>query len=188
MKNVNLVSLIDRYNTEDKCRDALEAIRWPGGVPASGAATPGPAIERRGQWQCRSATTVQRDRGHHHAPLPPSAAQVVHRHLPDVRVQEGDEREPAQAHPRVQYKTAWYLCRIREAMGNDSFAAPRCSALGWSAARPGARAPATRATSTGWPAPRGGRVSSGFCQAHREPRPRRSTPSAYIGLDDTKAF
>ena len=55
MKNVNLVSLIDRYNTEDRCRDALEAIRWPGGVACirCGDARVD-AIASRAQWQCRS--------------------------------------------------------------------------------------------------------------------------------------
>ena len=32
MENINLVTLLDRYNTDDRCRDALEAIRWPSGV------------------------------------------------------------------------------------------------------------------------------------------------------------
>ena len=30
--NINLVSLIDRFGDDDKCREALEKIRWPDGV------------------------------------------------------------------------------------------------------------------------------------------------------------
>ncbi|MXX71492.1 MAG: transposase [Gemmatimonadetes bacterium] len=55
MKDVNLVSLIDRYNTEDKCRDALEAIRWPGGVACIRCGdTQVDGLSGRAQWQCRS--------------------------------------------------------------------------------------------------------------------------------------
>ena len=67
----------------------------------------------------------------------------------------------------VQYKTAWYLChRMQEEQrATIPSPAPRCSASSrwtrpWSAASPGARAPATRATSTrvAGAIERGGRV------------------------------
>ena len=32
MKVMNLVSLMDRYDTDAKCRDLLEAIGWPSGI------------------------------------------------------------------------------------------------------------------------------------------------------------
>ena len=32
MAEVNLISLIDRFNCDGKCREALEQIRWPAGV------------------------------------------------------------------------------------------------------------------------------------------------------------
>ena len=28
---MNLVKLIDRFSTNEKCREYLEALRWPGG-------------------------------------------------------------------------------------------------------------------------------------------------------------
>ena len=127
MKNVNLVSLIDRYNTEDKCRDALEAIRWPGGVACirCGDAR-ADAIERRGQWQCRSCDYQ----------FSVTAGTIMHRsHLPlrkwfiaiylMCESRKGMSANQLKRTLGVQYKTAWYLChRIREAMGNDSFAGP----------------------------------------------------------------
>ena len=30
--SLNLIDLMDRFGTEEKCRDYLEALRWPGGL------------------------------------------------------------------------------------------------------------------------------------------------------------
>ena len=32
MADINLISLIDRFNCEDTCREALEQARWPAGL------------------------------------------------------------------------------------------------------------------------------------------------------------
>ena len=31
-RKISLVTLMDRYNDDAKCRDTLESIRWPAGV------------------------------------------------------------------------------------------------------------------------------------------------------------
>ena len=121
MKNVNLVSLIDRYSTEDRCRDALEAIRWPGGVACirCGDARVD-AIASRAQWQCRSCDYQ----------FSVTAGTIMHRsHLPlrkwfiaiylMCESRKGMSANQLRRTLGVQYRTAWHLChRIREAMGN----------------------------------------------------------------------
>lgn len=127
MKNVNLVSLIDRYNTEDKCRDALEAIRWPGSVSCIRCGdTRVDAIASRAQWQCRSCDYQ----------FSVTAGTIMHRsHLPlrkwfiaiylMCESKKGMSANQLKRTLGVQYKTAWHLChRIREAMGNDPFTGP----------------------------------------------------------------
>ena len=126
MKNVNLVSLIDRYNTEDKCRDALEASAGLVRGLTSGAATPGPMRSGAGR-------PVAVARG---LALSVTAGTIMHRsHLPlrkwfiaiylMCESRKGMSANQLKRTLGVQYKTAWYLChRIREAMGNDSFAGP----------------------------------------------------------------
>lgn len=127
MKDVNLVSLIDRYNTEDKCRDALEAIRWPGGVSCIRCGdTQVDAIAGRAQWQCRSCDYQ----------FSVTAGTIMHRsHLPlrkwfiaiylMCESRKGMSANQLKRTLGVQYKTAWHLChRIREAMGNDPFTGP----------------------------------------------------------------
>lgn len=127
MKNVNLVSLIDRYNTEDKCRDALEAIRWPGGVACIRCGdTQVDEIGSRAQWQCRSCDYQ----------FSVTAGTIMHRsHLPlrkwfiaiylMCESKKGMSANQLKRTLGVQYKTAWHLChRIREAMGNDPFTGP----------------------------------------------------------------
>ena len=84
------------------------------------------AIERRGQWQCRSCDYQ----------FSVTAGTIMHRsHLPlrkwfiaiylMCESRKGMSANQLKRTLGVQYKTAWYLChRIREAMGNDSFAGP----------------------------------------------------------------
>ena len=127
MKEINLVSLLDRYNTDDRCREALEAIRWPSGVACL-------AVRRHERFRDHDPQrvgvrimrlSVQRDRRDDHAPLAPAAPEVVSRHLPDVREQEGHEREPAQAVARGPIQDGLApLPPHPQAMGNDPFDGP----------------------------------------------------------------
>ena len=127
MKKVNLVSLLDRYNTDDKCRDALEAIRWPSGPACLRCGdTDVGDVETRHQFHCRSC-------GHRFSVM---AGTIMHRsHLPlrkwflaiylMCESKKGMSANQLHRTLGVQYKTAWHLChRIREAMGNDPFTGP----------------------------------------------------------------
>ena len=59
MKNLNLVSLMDRFHSDERCVDLLESLRWPSG-PAClkcGDTEVDPVRRGRGLWMCRAATT-----------------------------------------------------------------------------------------------------------------------------------
>ena len=127
MEAVNLVSLLDRYNTDDKCRDALEAIRWPTGAACLRCGdTKVDEIADRHQWECRSCRYQ----------FSVTAGTIMHRsHLPlrkwflaiylMCESKKGMSANQLKRSLGVQYRTAWHLChRIREAMGNDPFTGP----------------------------------------------------------------
>ena len=131
MARLNLVSLIDRYNNDDKCRDLLERIRWPAGVCCMRCGdTTVWEIEDRHQWECSSCE--------YHFSV--TAGTIMHRsHLPlrkwflaiylMCESKKGMSAKQLERTLGVSYKTAWYLChRIREAMGNDPLTGPT---LGW---------------------------------------------------------
>ena len=127
MAALNLVTLIDRYNCDDKCRDALERIRWPSGVCCVRCGdTDVWEIEARNQWECASC-------GYRFSV---TAGTIMHRsHLPlrkwflaiylMCESKKGMSAKQLERTLGVTYKTAWYLChRIREAMGNDPLSGP----------------------------------------------------------------
>ncbi|WP_420462035.1 IS1595 family transposase [Candidatus Palauibacter sp.] len=127
MARLNLVSLIDRYNNDDKCRDLLERIRWPSGVCCLRCGdTDVWEIESRNQWECSSCE--------YHFSV--TAGTIMHRsHLPlrkwflaiylMCESKKGMSAKQLERTLGVSYKTAWYLChRIREAMGNDPLTGP----------------------------------------------------------------
>jgi len=54
-QDINLVSLVERYHSEDSCRARLEELRWPAGVECPRCGSAGIArMEDRRQYQCRS--------------------------------------------------------------------------------------------------------------------------------------
>jgi len=127
MKRINLVSLLDRYNTDDRCRDALEAIRWPSGVACLRCGDMDVSeITTRNVWACSGC-------GYRFSV---TAGTIMHRsHLPlrkwflaiylMCESKKGMSANQLKRSLGVQYKTAWHLChRIREAMGNDPFTGP----------------------------------------------------------------
>ena len=127
-RKISLVTLMDRYNDDAKCRDTLESIRWPAGVAClrCGDMDVG-EIESRDQYCCRSC-------GYRFSV---TAGTIMHdSHLP-LRIWflaiylMCESKKGMSAHQLWRtlgigsYKTAWYLChRIREAMGNDPFSGP----------------------------------------------------------------
>lgn len=124
---MNLLTLFDKFNTDDKCRDYLEALRWPTGVACLRCGDTNVAeIKGRSQWHCRSCN--------HHFSV--TAGTIMHdSHLPlrkwfaavylMCESRKGMSANQLKRTLGVQYRTAWYLChRIREAMGNDPFTGP----------------------------------------------------------------
>ena len=125
MAAVNLISLMDRYNCDDKCRDLLERIRWPSGVCCLRCGDTD-VWEIGTQWECASC----------HYRFSVTAGTIMHRsHLPlrkwflavylMCESKKGMSAKQLERTLGVTYKTAWYLChRIREAMGNDPLRGP----------------------------------------------------------------
>lgn len=129
--DVNLVNLIERFGSEDKCREYLEQLRWPNGVacPRCGdksvsrvTAKKGgrgkKADESRNQFDCNSCRYQ----------FSVTAGTVFHdSHLPlwkwflatymMVESKKGMSANQLRRTLGVAYKTAWFLChRIRSAM------------------------------------------------------------------------
>ena len=124
---MNLVELIDRYNSDATCREALERIRWPVGVACLRCGDMDVNdLGKRNRWECRSC----------HYQFSVTAGTIMHdSHLPlrkwflaiylMCESKKGMSANQLKRTLGVSYKTAWYLChRIREAMGNDPLSGP----------------------------------------------------------------
>ena len=127
MKSINLISLMDDYNCDEACREALEDVRWPSGVACLRCGdTAVDPVRGRGQWMCRSCDYQ----------FSVTAGTIMHRsHLPlrkwflaiylMCEAKKGVSANQLKRTLGVAYQTAWHLChRIREAMGNDPFTGP----------------------------------------------------------------
>ena len=125
--DINLVSLIDRFPNDDKCREYLCELRWPSGVacPRCGDMSVS-EIHDRDQWDCNScryqfsvtAGTIMHDS---HLPLRKWFLAIYLM----CESKKGVSANQLKRSLGVAYKTAWYLChRIREAMGNDPLSGP----------------------------------------------------------------
>jgi transposase-like protein len=121
--DVDLIKLITRFDTDEKCRMALEKLRWPLGVRCIRCGSE--KISRnykRNQFECDPC-------GYHFSV---TAGTIFHdSHLPLRKwfiaiylICESKKGVSALQLKRtlgVAYKTAWYLChRIREAVKNDA--------------------------------------------------------------------
>ena len=125
--DINLVSLIDRFPNNDKCREYLCELRWPSGVacPRCGDMSVS-EIHDRDQWDCNSCRYQ----------FSVTSGTIMHNsHLPlrkwflaiylMCESKKGVSANQLKRSLGVAYKTAWYLChRIREAMGNDALSGP----------------------------------------------------------------
>lgn len=122
MEDTNLVSLIERFGSEERCRDYLEELRWPDGpeCPRCGDYTTISRIASRNQYEC-DACRYQ---------FSVTAGTLIHdSHLPlwkwflavylMCESKKGISAKQLQRMLSVSYKTAWYLShRIRDAMGD----------------------------------------------------------------------
>ena len=123
----NLLTLIDDYSTDAKCRELLERLRWPEGVACLRCGSLSVSdIETRAQYDCNdcryrfsvTAGTIMHDS---HLPL---RKWLIAIYLM-CESKKGISALQLKRTIGVAYKTAWYLChRIREAMGNDPFDGP----------------------------------------------------------------
>ncbi len=123
----NLLTLVDDFNTDAKCRELLERLRWPNGVACLRCGSLGVSeIEKRAQFDCNdcryqfsvTAGTIMHDS---HLPLRKWFMAIYLM----CESKKGMSALQIKRTLNVAYKTAWYLChRIREAMGNDPFTGP----------------------------------------------------------------
>jgi transposase-like protein len=118
-QEMDLMKLIAQFDTDDKCRAALEQLRWPDGVRCIRCASDKISrAQKRNQFECDSC-------GYHFSV---TAGTIFHdSHLPlrkwfiaTYLICESKKGISALQLKRtlgVAYKTAWYLChRIREAV------------------------------------------------------------------------
>jgi transposase-like protein len=119
-QDMNLVKLIERFGSEDRCRDYLETLRWPDGFrcPQCGSDSIS-RIKTRNQLDCngcRNRFSVKSGTVFHDSHLP-----LWKWFLATYLMTESKKGMSANQLKRtlgVSYKTAWYLChRIRWAMG-----------------------------------------------------------------------
>ena len=123
----DLLTLVDDFNTDAKCRELLERLRWPNGVACFRCGSLSVSeIEGRGQFDCNAcryqfsvtAGTIMHDS---HLPLRKWFIAIYLM----CESKKGISALQLKRTIKVAYKTAWYLChRIREAMGNDPFDGP----------------------------------------------------------------
>jgi transposase-like protein len=117
--DTNLIQLFEKFNSEERCREFLELLRWPSGVCCvrCGDACVS-KLEKRHQYECNgcryqfsaTAGTVFHDS---HLPLWKwfLAAYLI------CESKKGISANQIKRTLGISYKTAWYLChRIREAM------------------------------------------------------------------------
>ncbi len=123
----NLLTLMDDFNTDAKCRELLERLRWPEGVACLRCGSMGVSeVVSRSVFDCNDCRYQ----------FSVTAGTIMHdSHLPlrkwfiAIYLMCESEKGISALHLKrtlgVHYKTAWYLChRIREAMNNDPFEGP----------------------------------------------------------------
>ena len=117
--DINLVNLIERFGTNEKCRDYLTELRWPKGIscPRCGC-TSVSTITERDQYDCNKCRYQ----------FSVTSGSIFHdSHLPlwkwflaiylMIESKKGISACEVQRVVAVSYKTAWFLChRIRAAM------------------------------------------------------------------------
>lgn len=130
--DVNLVSLIEDFGSEDRCRAYLEELRWPDGVtcPRCGSQAIS-RIHERNQFHCDGPAPEGSKRRSCGYQFSVTAGTLFHdSHLPlwkwflaiylMVESKKGISAKQLERSLHTSYKTAWYLAhRIRDAMGDD---------------------------------------------------------------------
>ena len=119
LKNMNLMTLMEAFDTDEECRAALELLRWRGEVKCSRCKGDKISrIQKRGQFDCDSCRyqfsvtsgTMFQDS---HIPLPKWFAAIYLM----CESKKGISASQLKRTLHVGYQTAWFLChRIRKAM------------------------------------------------------------------------
>ncbi len=117
-QEMNIMKLVDKYHSEESCREALTELRWPNGVacPRCGSLDIRNSYTRS-QYDCGSCGyqfSVTSGTTFHdsHLPLPKWFMAVYLM----VEAKKGISANQMKRTLNVSYKTAWYLChRIRNA-------------------------------------------------------------------------
>ena len=123
----NLLTLVDDFNSDAKCRELLERLRWPVGVACLRCGSLGVSeIGARNQYDCndcRYQFSVTADTIMHDSHLPLRKWFMAIYLMCESK--KGMSALQMKRTLNVAYKTAWYLChRLREAMGNEPFDGP----------------------------------------------------------------
>ena len=119
MTDMDLPTLVDQFRSEDKCREYLEALRWPDGVRCPRCqGVKVSRVVKRSQYDCDScryqfSVTAQTIFHDSHLPLWKWLLAVYM----IAESKKGMSANQLKRTLAVSYKTSWYLChRIRAAM------------------------------------------------------------------------
>ena len=120
--DTNLIELMEKFNSEERCREYIEQLRWPSGVCCTRCGSVSVSrIKKRKQYECNDCRYQ----------FSPMAGTVFHdTHLPLAKwflavylmceSKKGMSASQISRTLGIGYKAAWYLChRIREAMKCD---------------------------------------------------------------------
>jgi transposase-like protein len=116
---VNLMSLLEKYSTDDHCREALTHLRWPDGVRCLKCKSENvaPVADRKVYvcYSCDYQFSVTVGTIFHDTHLPLTKWFLVTYLITESR--KGISANQIKRMLGISYKTAWYLChRIRKAM------------------------------------------------------------------------
>lgn len=117
--DVNLVNLIERFGSDEKCRAYLTELRWPNGVQCPRCKWKGVShLAERGQYDCnvcRYQFSVTSNSIFHDTHLPIWKWFLAIYLM--IESKKGISANQVSRTVEVTYKTAWFLChRIRAAM------------------------------------------------------------------------
>ena len=119
MKQMDLMQLMERFHSDEKCREVLEELRWPDGVACPRCGGSHHAHDSvRGVYDCCSCSyqfSVLAGTIFHDTKLPLRKWFITVMLM--VESKKGISANQLKRTIGVSYKTAWYLChRIRKAM------------------------------------------------------------------------
>ncbi len=123
LKNMDIMKLMDKFHSEDACREALEGLRWPDGAVCPRCQSK--SISRIYNYNvfecnsCRYQFSVKSGTVFHDSHLPLRKWFVAVFLMVESR--KGVSANQLKRVLKVSYKTAWYLChRIRGAVVVDN--------------------------------------------------------------------